>query len=123
MPCFCGVIDGGSKKKTAFQRIVDDMWKEKCKNVSGVEVDFERNDRLHSEFKDCRRNAIDENQLRQDVASLFPNFNFNSVSNFTLSDRQKMDLIAVNRKCVFWGASTSSLPKLTQCFVTGIVRK
>lgn len=101
VPIFCGAIDG-STDKTAIQIIAEDMWREKCKNVSGIEVDFDRNDRLHLAFSNCKENAVDNDQLRQDIVPIFPNLNFDSIPNFTLSDRQKADIVAVTQKCVLY---------------------
>lgn len=102
MPTFCGAIDGRTRKACFLdfnKDIVDDMWKERCKNVSGVEVDFERNDRLHLEFQNCVRNAINYNQAYEDIIAIVPNEN--PFTNYTISDRQKGDLVAFAQKYVW----------------------
>lgn len=98
MPIFCNPIEGG-KRKTAIQRILDNVWTEKCKNVSGITIDIDRNDRIYLDYKNCTT-AINENDIRNDVMSIFPKFDLNKMDNFLISHQQKTDLVALSRRSV-----------------------
>lgn len=105
MPILCGIIEGG-KNKLAVEIAMENLWKEKCKNVSGIDVDLERNNRLYQERESCKNAAIDAIQLQQDIATVFPNLTFydsDSISSFTFSDKHKTNLIAMTGKCVELG--------------------
>jgi len=71
------------------------MFEENCKNVAGV--DLERNERIYLELANCTNNAIvNFDLLSRATVSILSNFNPNS--NFTISDRQKTDLVALTQK-------------------------
>lgn len=96
MPILCSPIEGG--KKTAFQNILESMWSEKCKNVSGITIDFNRNDQLYLKYESCIRTAINQNELRNDVVSIYPKFDLDKMEKFSISHQQKIDSIAMSRK-------------------------
>lgn len=80
-----------------------DAWSGRCKSVTNVDTDLERNYRLLLELANCRRSAIDVSKARRDFSSIFPNSTSSSIS-----DLQKTDLFTFLRKYAFDTAVESS---------------
>lgn len=93
VPIFGGT-DG--REKTPAERNVEAMWKSKCYNASGVDVDVERILRLQKEYDSCMRNDSDYDKMEAEAFStMFRDLTSNS--NFNLTNQQKADLVAISR--------------------------
>ncbi|KAG4068447.1 hypothetical protein HA402_004787 [Bradysia odoriphaga] len=120
VPTSCGPIEG-TQKKTAFQKIMENVWSEKCRNVSGVTVDFSRNEKLYADYTNCTATAVNKNDLRKDIASIFPELNLSKMKDFVFSNQQKIDLVAMTRKyCpkvdAFLGCKDILCPIHSECY-------
>lgn len=96
-PIFCGKTDGGAKE-TGFQRTAEDEWREKCKNVSGITVDTNRNDRLFLEYENCTKTVVNTMEVQQEMESIFPDFDRSNIEHFNISQEQKLDLVTLSKK-------------------------
>jgi len=95
VPFICGAVDVGDDVIVRDVQHGIEILNEKCKNVSGVDV--ERNERIYLELENCTNHVlVNLNLLRASIASIFHNFDPNST--FTFSDRQKTDLVALSQK-------------------------
>ncbi|XP_037031499.1 uncharacterized protein LOC119071005 [Bradysia coprophila] len=120
VPIFCGPIEG-TQKKIAFQKILEDVWSEKCRNVSGVTVDFNRNEHLYADYISCTVTAITKDDMRKDIASIFPELDLSKMDDFLVSNQQKIDLAAMTRKyCpkvdAFLGCKDILCPIHSECY-------
>lgn len=98
-PISCGPIEEGTGKHL-FQILCEYVWQEKCKNVSGVTIDDKRNNQLNLDYGICTTTAINENELKQDVASIFPDFDPNKMKDFHFTEKKKFDLVNMSQKWV-----------------------
>lgn len=95
MPIF-GAVNKVDEKKLAM----DVAWREKCKNVSGVDIDVKSQLRLYEDLLNCRNNVIDTIQLRREINYFLMNFTSGYNSNVTISDLQAHDMAKAFRKFV-----------------------
>lgn len=112
MPIFGKINEVGEKKldnegetKPAVE--VDDKklalveaWKQKCKNVSGADIDLGKHGRLYEDLRACRKYSMDTIQMRREIDYFLMNFTSGYNSNVTLSDLNIYHMVTGSLKFV-----------------------
>lgn len=90
------LIYDGNQKKLKVEGSSEDIFKLKCKNVSGIDIDVNRNDRLYQEFKECAKDAIDLKQHFQEAKLVAGYIGWGDTNaDISLSKQQTFSLIEI----------------------------
>lgn len=80
-----------------IEQISDAFWRQKCKQESGIEIDFKRNDRLVQQYEVCRNETLDVEHFEKDIYAMTRTL---SHQNYEIEHWKKLHLVIVAQRYV-----------------------